>query len=144
MNHATARARQAEFGKESQLPRLRDFAGESTPAVDHAGADPFEMRKKIKGVKNRAATVAEISRGAHAIEEEREFALRIRGIIEEEIARVDRNVIDLPAIQFGKEGAKPIRMLVIDGELAGRSFSSRQIGCGLLLVERSGRESLHE
>ena len=94
------------------------------------------MRQKIEGVKNRAAALGEISRQTQAVKEERKYPVAIRGVVEKQVARIERDVIDLPTIQFGEKRTKPTRMLVeieasivvVYGELSGRN----------------GRKSLHE
>ena len=82
-------------------------------AVEHAGADPVEVREVVERVEDRALVPARPRGRAHAVDDERVRSLGL-GRVERVPLRVQPLVRDAAPLELGEQRLEPERVLVED------------------------------
>ena len=95
------------------MSRFGYLKSESPGAVDYANTDCFEIGQVTLREKYGLTVPAQVGRCAHAIEEERKICIQ-RGWIERMAGGIQPYILDASGIEFGKQRAEPLRMLVVN------------------------------
>ncbi len=117
--------RDAQLLEQIQLERLRRVHLVCRRAVHHGDADPVQVPEPLQRVESRLSMPAQIGGRTRAVEHQRirHAALgRIVGVRR----RIEADVRDPPAIQFGKQGTEPVRMLVENGDRLHRNSRMKE------------------
>ena len=95
-------------------------------------------------MKNYAAGFAPVRGRAYPVKKQWKFADGIRRIEKERIARIDREITDLPSLEFRKERPKPVRMFVVNRDCPGRDLRACHRFVRRWLLERGRSECVHD
>ena len=114
-----------ELLEQVQLERLRRVHLVCRRAVHHGDADPLQVPEPLQRVERRLSMPAQIGGRTRAVEHQRirhaAFG-RIVGVRR----RIEADVRDPPAIQLGKQGTEPVRMLVENGDRLHRNSRMKE------------------
>ena len=82
-------------------------------SIDHPRSRSFQVRQLLEGVEDAMPVAAGVGRRAHAVEQQRKFAIRL-GNINAVLARINADVEGSAPLKFTEKPAKPILVLVLD------------------------------
>ena len=129
--------RHPQLFEQVELKRFRRIHPVCGRAIHDRDADAVQVAQPLQRVERRLAVSAQIGGRARAVEHQRVRYASLRGVVR--VRRgIEPDVRHAPPIQLGEQGAKPIGMLVEDGDRIHRDSQMEEWTRG---CDRTGKDS---